>query len=44
MMALLFTFIMYLKIFIFYFILFFVFLGRHPPHMEVPRLGVYSEL
>ena len=23
---------------------FFVFLGLHPWHMEVPRLGVYSEL
>jgi len=23
---------------------FFVFLGRHPQHMEVPRLGIESEL
>ena len=28
----------------FLFFLFFVFLGRHPQHMEVPRLGVQSEL
>ena len=26
------------------FILFFVFLGLHPEHMEVPRLGVKTEL
>ena len=29
------------KIFIFYF---FVFLGPHPWHMEIPRLGIESEL
>ena len=29
---------------IFCFVLFFVFLGPHPLHMEVPRLGVQSEL
>ena len=29
---------------LFYFILFFCFLGLHPQHMEVPRLGVESEL
>ena len=27
-----------------YFYLYFCFLGRHPWHMEVPRLGVESEL
>ena len=26
------------------FVLFFVFLGPHPQHMDVPRLGVESEL
>ena len=28
----------------FFFFFFFVFLGPHPCHMEVPRLGVQSEL
>ena len=28
----------------FFFFFFFVFLGPHPQHMEVPRLGVKSEL
>ena len=27
-----------------FFFLFFVFLGPHPRHMEVPKLGVKSEL
>ena len=27
-----------------FFFFFFVFLGRHPQHMEVPKLGVKSEL
>ena len=31
-------------IFIFYFLFIFVFSGPHPPHTEVPRLGVESEL
>ena len=30
--------------FIYLFILSFVFLGSHPQHMEIPRLGVQSEL
>ena len=30
--------------FIYLFISFFIFLGPHPQHMEVPRLGVESEL
>ena len=30
--------------FIFYFLLFFLFLGAHPWHTEFPRLGVKSEL
>ena len=30
--------------FLFFFFLFFVFLGLHPWHMEVPRLGVELEL
>ena len=29
---------------IFNFLFFFFFLGSHPQHMEVPRLGVKSEL
>ena len=33
----------FFKTLLFYFILFFV-LGPHPQHMEVPRLGVISEL
>ena len=28
----------------FFFFSFFVFLGLHPQHMEVPRLGVQSEM
>ena len=28
----------------FFFFFFFVFLGLHPQHMEVPKLGVDSEL
>ena len=28
----------------FFFLSFFVFLGPHPQHMEVPRLGIQSEL
>ena len=30
--------------FLFFFFFFFIFLGPHPWHMEVPRLGVDSEL
>ena len=29
---------------LFYFILFFLLLGPYPTHMEVPRLGIQSEL
>ena len=34
----------FLKFFYFYIFGLFVFLGLHPGHMEVPRLGVQSEL
>ena len=30
--------------FFFFFFFFFVFLGPHPRHMEVPKVGVKSEL
>ena len=33
-----------LVLFVFIFYLFFVFLGLHLKHMEVPRLGIQSEL
>ena len=36
--------IFYFYIFIFYIYIYFCFLGLHPWHTEVPRLGVQSEL
>ena len=32
------------KVFFLFFFFFFIFLGLHSRHMEVPRLGVQSEL
>ena len=37
-------FLFFLSFFFFFFFLSFVFLGSHPRHREVPRLGVKSEL
>ena len=35
---------LFFVVFVFLFFVFFCFLGPHPQHMEVPRLGVESEL
>ena len=35
---------LFIYLFIYYFFGFFVFLGPRPWHMDVPRLGVHSEL
>ena len=34
----------YLFLLLYFFIYLFVFLGLHPWHMEIPRLGVQSQL